>query len=72
MARMNRPPEPSPDASIDELEQDIVRTREELGQTVQELAGRAAATVKPASYAIVAIAAVTAVIVCIIAWRRRH
>jgi hypothetical protein len=54
------------------LEQDIVRTREELGQTVQELAGRAAATVKPASYAIVAIAAVTAVIVCIIAWRRRH
>ncbi|NDL58010.1 DUF3618 domain-containing protein [Phytoactinopolyspora mesophila] len=71
MGKTNLAPEPSSDASIDELERDIERTREELGQTVEELAGRAAATVKPVGYAVVGLAAAT-VIVCVIAWRRRR
>jgi F0F1-type ATP synthase assembly protein I len=34
-------PEPGPDASIDELQADIAKTRQELGETVSALADKA-------------------------------
>jgi hypothetical protein len=35
------PPEPGPDASIDDIQADIERTREELGETVGALSAKA-------------------------------
>src|SRR6185503_17173579 len=52
------PPEPGPDAGIDEIQADIERTRQELGETVEALSdkadskGRAQATAAHAKEAV--------------------
>lgn len=58
--------------SIQEIEQDIEQTRARLGASVEELADRAAAQVRPVSLALVGAVAVAMVVVGVVLWRRRR
>lgn len=77
------PPEPGPDASIDDIQADIERTRQELGATVGTLTERLdvkkqtqqkAAELREKAVPAVPIAVFVAVaaVVGIIVWRRRR
>ncbi len=65
--------EPPEGADIEEIERDLDYTREQLGETVEELTDRLAEKSRPLVYvagATMAVAAAAAI--CVVAWRRRH
>jgi molybdopterin converting factor small subunit len=65
-------PEPDKQAKIGDIEEDLEYTREQLGQTVQELTDRLAAKARPLSYLAAALAAVAVAIVATVVIRRRR
>lgn len=68
-------PEPGPEAGIADIQSDIERTREELGDTVEafsdkfDVAQRARAAAKPSLAVVASVAGVT---VIGLIWRRRR
>ncbi len=76
-------PEPGPNAGIDEIQADIARTREQLGETVSALTGKLdvkaqaqqrveAMRAKAAPAVPVAVVVALAALAGLVIWRRRH
>lgn len=80
MAGIDDRPEPAHRASVEEITEDIERTRQEVGETVSALTdkldvkGRAQAKVaiKPGLPAAASVVATAAVLLGLIVWRRRR
>ncbi|NED95396.1 DUF3618 domain-containing protein [Phytoactinopolyspora alkaliphila] len=65
-------PEPQNNAKVGEIEKDLEYTRQELGQTVEELTHRLASKARPLTYMAGALVAVAVAITATIVIRRRR